>query len=116
AEGMPRRYADYAANPGWAELNLISTLGAYLLGLGTLPFILAVVLALRRPPDQPRDPWGANSLEWATLSPPPHHNFDAIPPIRSERPVFDARMGAEAAVERESRESGTSPTATENLR
>jgi cytochrome c oxidase subunit 1 len=98
ADGMPRRYADYAANPGWVELNMISTIGSFVMGLGTLPFVLAVVLALRRPPDQPRDPWGANSLEWATLSPPPHHNFDVMPPIRSERPVFDARMGgAEAA-------------------
>jgi heme/copper-type cytochrome/quinol oxidase subunit 1 len=97
ADGMPRRYADYAANTGWPELNFISTLGAYLMGLGTLPFVLAVVLALRRPPDQPRDPWGANSLEWAALSPPAHHNFDVLPPIRSERPVFDARVGLETA-------------------
>jgi len=36
------------------------------------------------------NPWDANSLEWATSSPPPHHNFDSIPPIRSERPVWDA--------------------------
>jgi cytochrome c oxidase subunit I len=97
ADGMPRRYADYAANPGWVELNAISTVGSFVMGLGTLPFVLAVVLALRRPPDQPRDPWGGNSLEWATLSPPPHHNFDLIPPIRSERPVFDARMGGPEA-------------------
>jgi cytochrome c oxidase subunit 1 len=95
ADGMPRRYADYVANPGWVELNLISTAGSYLLGIGTIPFIAAVVLALRRPADQPPDPWGANSLEWATTSPPPHHNFTSLPPIRSERPVFDARMARE---------------------
>jgi cytochrome c oxidase subunit 1 len=100
-DGMPRRYADYAANPGWPELNALSTAGAFLLGIGTIPFVVAVVLALRRPPDQPRDPWGGNSLEWATLSPPPHHNFDVIPPIRSERPVFDARVGAAEAAARE---------------
>ena len=41
------------------------------------------------------DPWEGNSLEWATTSPPPHHNFHALPDIRSERPVFDARHGAE---------------------
>jgi cytochrome c oxidase subunit 1 len=101
AEGMPRRYADYPAIAAWPALNLVATLGSYLLGIGMLPFVLAVVLALRRPPDQPRDPWGANSLEWATLSPPPHHNFDVIPPIRSERPVFDARVGAARAAELE---------------
>src|SRR5205085_490071 len=40
------------------------------------------------------DPWGGHSLEWATSSPPPEHNFHSLPPIRSERPVFDARQGA----------------------
>jgi cytochrome c oxidase subunit I len=94
AYGMPRRYVDYAANPGWPELNLLSTIGSLLLGLGTIPFLLAVVLAMRRPPDQPSDPWGANSLEWWTASPPPHHNFPSLPPIRSERPVWDARIAA----------------------
>jgi cytochrome c oxidase subunit 1 len=97
ALGMPRRYADYAAASGWVELNVLSTVGSMLLGLGTIPFLLAVVGALRRPADQPADPWEANSLEWATTSPPPAHDFDALPPIRSERPVFDAREAAAAA-------------------
>jgi cytochrome c oxidase subunit 1 len=94
ALGMPRRIADYAASAGWSELNVVSTLGAALLGLGTLPFLVAVALALREPATAPADPWGANSLEWATTSPPPHHNFRRLPPIRSERPVFDARAGS----------------------
>jgi cytochrome c oxidase subunit 1 len=94
ADGMPRRYADYPADPQWVLLNQISTVGAVLLAVGTLPFIAAVILALRHPADQPADPWEANSLEWATSSPPPEHNFRSIPPIRSERPVFDARMAA----------------------
>jgi cytochrome c oxidase subunit 1 len=93
-DGMPRRIADYGSATGWEQLNLLSTVGSLLLGLGTLPFLLAVVLALRRPPDQPDDPWEANSLECATSSPPPHHNFRRLPPIRSERPVFDARVAA----------------------
>jgi cytochrome c oxidase subunit 1 len=97
ASGMPRRYPDYAANPGWTELNLISTVGSLILGLGVIPFLVAVVTALRRPPDQPNDPWGANSLEWWTTSPPPHHDFTSLPPIRSERPVFDARETTRAS-------------------
>ena len=92
ADGMMRRYADYPSDAGWTTLNMVSTAGAFLLAFGTLPFLAAVILALRHPADQPADPWGANSLEWATSSPPPHHNFEAIPQIRSERPVFDARM------------------------
>jgi cytochrome c oxidase subunit 1 len=97
ALGMPRRYADYPADAGWTQLNQLSTAGALLLAIGTLPFLAAVVLALRRAPDQPPDPWGGNSLEWATTSPPPEHDFDWLPPIRSERPVFDARHAAAEA-------------------
>jgi cytochrome c oxidase subunit 1 len=100
AEGMPRRYADYPAEAGWTALNGISTAGSFLLGVGTLPFLVAIVLALRRPSDEPDDPWGGNSLEWATASPPPHHNFRSIPAIRSERPVHDARVAAEEEAKR----------------
>jgi len=92
AEGMPRRIVDYAVSTGWGALNLLSTLGAFLLGLGTIPFLVAVALALRGPATAGDDPWGGNSLEWATSSPPPHHNFRRLPPIRSERPVFDERL------------------------
>jgi cytochrome c oxidase subunit 1 len=96
AWGMPRRYADYPAEPGWAELNLLSTAGSFLIGVSVLLFFAAVWVAFRRPPDAGPDPWEANSLEWWTDSPPPHHNFRSLPPIRSERPVFDAREAAKA--------------------
>jgi cytochrome c oxidase subunit 1 len=101
AQGMPRRYADYAADAGWTGLNIASTAGAFLMGVGILPFLAAVVLALRRPPDQPADPWGGNSLEWWTTSPPPHHNFTSLPAIRSERPVFDARHAEAVEADRQ---------------
>ncbi len=92
-DGMPRRIADYGAATGWQVLNVVSTVGAFLLAVGIVPFLVAVVLALRKPADAPADPWRANSLEWATSSPPPEHNFRSLPPIRSERPVYDAREG-----------------------
>ena len=67
-------------------------LAAGLLALGTLPFLAAVVLALRRPADAAADAWGGgNSLEWATSSPPPEHASGPLPPVRSERPVHDLR-------------------------
>jgi cytochrome c oxidase subunit 1 len=94
AEGMPRRVVTYSASTGWDTLNLISTVGAVILFLGTIPFLVAFVLAMRAPRTATDDPWEANSLEWATTSPPPHHNFGHLPPIRSERPVFDARLAA----------------------
>jgi cytochrome c oxidase subunit I len=90
--GMPRRYADYPADAGWTELNIVSTVGAFVIAASMLIFLWSVVQALRRPADQPNDPWGANSLEWWAASPPQHHNFRSLPPIRSERPVFDARV------------------------
>ena len=102
ADGMPRRIASYAADTGWGPLNLISTVGAVITGLGTLPFFLAVIVALRQPRTAADDPWEGNSLEWATGSPPPEHNFRRLPRIRSFRPVFDARQGLAAA-------AGTTP-------
>src|SRR6266571_2197997 len=95
--GMPRRIAQYrevaALVPGILTDNRISTIGAYVLGVGMFFFIANAALSFRRPKDAPADAWEGNSLEWATTSPPPPWNFDALPPIRSERPVWDARHG-----------------------
>ncbi len=96
-DGMPRRIANYAPATGWQDLNVLATIGAILLALGTIPFLVAVVAALRQPATAPSDAWGGYALEWATSSPPPEHNFDWLPPIRSDRPVFDARLAAAAA-------------------
>ncbi|HEU5032124.1 MAG TPA: cytochrome c oxidase subunit I [Spirillospora sp.] len=89
AEGMPRRYADYAKQ--FTALNRVSSAGAFLLGISTLFFIYNVYRTSRRGTRvQVDDPWGfGNSLEWATSCPPPRHNFTSIPRIRSERPAFD---------------------------
>ncbi|HEV2777967.1 MAG TPA: cytochrome c oxidase subunit I [Actinophytocola sp.] len=91
AEGMPRRYADYLPGDGFTTLNIVSTVGAYLLGLSVLPFVYNVIRSYRYgDPAGADDPWGhANSLEWATSCPPPRHNFTDLPRIRSERPAFD---------------------------
>ncbi|WP_049573328.1 aa3-type cytochrome oxidase subunit I [Nonomuraea sp. SBT364] len=89
--GMPRRYADYGAGDGFTTLNQISSVGAFLLGASTLPFLHNVWKTARHAPKVTLDdPWGyGNSLEWATSCPPPRHNFTSMPPIRSERPAFD---------------------------
>jgi cytochrome c oxidase subunit 1 len=95
--GMPRRITDYDPATGWSELNAVSTIGSIVLGLGVIPFLVAVWQALRRPADAPDNPWGGYTLEWATTSPPPTHNFTSLPPIRSNRPLFDARLAAPAS-------------------
>ncbi len=89
-EGMPRRYADYGANDGFTTLNEISSIGAFLLGASTLPFLYNVWVSRKNPLVKLDDPWGwGRSLEWATSSPPPRHNFTSLPRIRSESPAFD---------------------------
>ncbi|WP_460866130.1 aa3-type cytochrome oxidase subunit I [Nocardioides pakistanensis] len=89
-EGMPRRYADYLPEDGFTLLNQISTVGSFLLALSMLPFFLNVFQTARTKPVGVDDPWGwGRSLEWATSSPPPRHNFVALPRIRSESPAFD---------------------------
>ncbi len=89
--GMPRRYADYLASDGFTTYNMISTVGSFLLGLSTLPFLHNVYKTAKRAPRvEADDPWGyGRSLEWATSSPPPRHNFVSMPRIRSESPAFD---------------------------
>lgn len=92
-DGMIRRVADYSANAGWTELNLMSTIGAFIIATAVLVFIWNVFVTLRGPADASDDPWDANTLEWATSSPPPVYNFDHLPPVRSERPLFDLKHG-----------------------
>ena len=91
AEGMPRRYADYQPSDGFTTLNTISTIGSFVLGFSMLPFAWNLYKSYRYGEiARAEDPWGfGNSLEWATSTPPPRHNFTRIPRIRSERPAFD---------------------------
>jgi cytochrome c oxidase subunit I len=91
--GMPRRIADYASTAGWNDLNLVATVGGFLIGASMIPFLWNVFISLRNGKIAGDDPWQANTLEWATSSPPPPYNFDHLPEIRSERPLFDLRHG-----------------------
>ena len=90
-DGMPRRYADYLPEDGFTLANQVSTVGAFILGSSMLPFMYNVWKTWKYAPlVETDDPWGYGaSLEWATSCPPPRHNFNSIPRIRSERPAFD---------------------------
>ncbi len=89
--GMPRRYPDYLPTDGFTFMNTFSTIFAFVLGASMLAFVWNAFRSWRFGEiTTADDPWGyGNSLEWATSSPPPRHNFIALPRIRSERPAFD---------------------------
>jgi len=99
-EGMPRRVADYPASSGWQALNVVATAGSWLIALSLVVFIVNVVVSLRRRVPAGPNPWGAQTLEWATSSPPPRENFvAALPPVRSYAPLLDLREAAEERAE-----------------
>jgi cytochrome c oxidase subunit I len=89
--GMPRRIYTYAPGLGWEVYNLAATIGAFVMTLAIIVFFGNVVLSLVKPRVAADDPWDAWTLEWATTSPPPPHNFDVIPPVNSRRPLWDLK-------------------------
>jgi cytochrome c oxidase subunit 1 len=92
--GMPRRIAEYSGAPGAAHLegyNVVSTVGSFVLALGILVTVANVLWSIRNGRRAGPDPWRGNTLEWFTPSPPPEHNFDVIPPVRSAEPMKDIR-------------------------
>jgi len=87
--GMPRRVYTYPDLPWWGAMNMISTIGALVLGISVLVFLANWMLSLRHGQIAGDNPWDAWTLEWATTSPPPVDNFEWVPPVRSRRPLWD---------------------------
>jgi cytochrome c oxidase subunit 1 len=95
-DGMPRRISRYPTHSGWGTLNLVETIGAGIIALGIVIFIINVAVSLRHRVVAGDDPWGGHTLEWATTSPPPPENFVApLPPVRSYTPLLDLRHESE---------------------
>jgi cytochrome c oxidase subunit I len=109
-EGMPRRYADYLPTDGFTVLNTLSSIGAFVVGVSTLPFLWNAFRSYRYGRVVTvDDPWGFDrSLEWATSCPPPRHNFTELPRIRSERPAFDLHYPEYTEHQHRSRSPGSS--------
>jgi cytochrome c oxidase subunit I len=93
ALGMPRRIYTYPADAGWTAANFASTVGAFGIGVGVLLFMLNAWTSLRRGARAPADPWDGRTLEWRTSSPPPPHDFDTIPPVRSRDAFWREKYG-----------------------
>jgi cytochrome c oxidase subunit 1 len=79
-QGMPRRTATYGEHMGWDLMNLLSTIGAFIIAVGFLVFVFNVIKSRNNRISTP-DPWDARTLEWATSSPPPAHNYDEDPTV-----------------------------------
>ncbi|MGN6217647.1 MAG: cytochrome c oxidase subunit I [Solirubrobacterales bacterium] len=88
-DGMPRRNYTYGPEMGWTGLNLIETLGAYLLGLGLLSVFANLAVSLFKGEEAGNDPWEGDTLEWSTTSPPPEYNYPVIPKVSSPYAMWD---------------------------
>jgi cytochrome c oxidase subunit 1 len=91
--GMPRRIYTYLPETGWGPYNMVSTIGAFVLGLGVLVFLVNVAKSLRAPKSAVPDPWGAASLEWSLPSPPPRMRRREIPVVPSRYPMWIGQLG-----------------------
>ncbi|MCC2684525.1 MAG: ctaD [Paenibacillaceae bacterium] len=80
--GMPRRVFTYLPGQGLEEGNFISTIGAGLMGIGMLFFLINIIITSVKPRTATNDPWDARTLEWAISSPAPEYNFKQTPLIR----------------------------------
>jgi cytochrome c oxidase subunit 1 len=88
--GMPRRIYTYAGGQGWDTLNLLSTIGAFLIALSVLVFMINFVVSAAKRATAGDDPWRAATLEWATTSPPPEYNFARVPTVKGRNPLWAA--------------------------
>jgi len=95
--GMPRRVYWYDSGLGWDWLNQVSSIGAAMVAAGILAMTVNFVRSRTRGALAGPDPWGGESLEWTTASPPPDHNFEAFPVVASETPAWDVAEGRDPA-------------------
>ena len=100
--GMQRGIYTYTADTGWGPLNLLETVGAFVMAAGFLVVVADFFRSLAWGDPAPDNPWNADTLEWAVSSPPPPYNFLNIPEVRSREPLWDqpelARINQPGAV------------------
>ncbi len=89
--GMPRRIYTYLPGLGFEIPNMLSTIGAFLLAIGILLFMVNWAWSRKNGESAGDNPWNGGTLEWSTPSPPPVYNFRLIPTVRSADPLWDGR-------------------------
>jgi cytochrome c oxidase subunit I+III len=87
--GMPRRVYSYPVGLELETLNLVSTIGALILAVGVVSFLVNLFVSLRHGADAGSDPWRGDTLEWSESSPPVNAQFARIPVVRSRHPLWD---------------------------
>ncbi|RAT98285.1 cytochrome c oxidase subunit I [Brevibacillus sp. Leaf182] len=90
--GMPRRVFTYLKDQNLDMGNFISTIGAFGMTIGTILFLINVVVAAKSSKRAPADPWDGRSLEWAIPSPPPEYNFVQTPLVRGLDALWVEKM------------------------
>ncbi|KRE50056.1 cytochrome c oxidase subunit I [Paenibacillus sp. Soil724D2] len=90
--GMPRRVFTYQPGHDLEVGNLVSTVGAFLMGIGTLVFLINIIATARKPITAPADPWDGRTLEWTIPSPAPEYNFKQTPLVRGLDAFWKEKM------------------------
>jgi cytochrome c oxidase subunit I+III len=88
-QGMPRRIYTYLPEMQWDPIERDRHVGAFMMALGVLAFLVNALASARYGAPAGDNPWGADTLEWSTSSPPPMYNFRHIPVVRSGNPLWD---------------------------
>jgi cytochrome c oxidase subunit 1 len=97
-DGMARRVSYYTAASGFQDLNVVASIGSYVIAIAMVVLVANLLWSVSFRRAAAPDPWQGHTLEWATSSPPPRHNFvDPLPAISSYAPLLDARERAAAA-------------------
>ncbi len=89
--GMPRRVYTYPAGLGFETLNQLETVGAFILALSFLVFLVNIIRTARGPRNAPADPWNGATLEWAIPSPPQEWNFAEIPVVHGRDALWELK-------------------------
>ncbi|HZZ60131.1 MAG TPA: cbb3-type cytochrome c oxidase subunit I [Roseiarcus sp.] len=90
--GMPRRIYTYPAGLGWEATNMLTTVGAFILAVGLLTYVINILRSRSSGALAGPNPWDGGTMEWATPSPPPPYNFPVVPTVASRHPLWEGRI------------------------